>query len=50
MQYDSDRNFMNLKVLGALNLPFRNTEKQTPPDPYVKVCYFKNMLFYLVYT
>jgi len=50
MQYDSDRNFMNLKVLGALNLPFRNIEKQTPPDPYVKVGYLKKMNFYLVYS
>lgn len=38
LQYDSDRKILNLKVLGALNLPWRyNKEKQIPPDPYVKV-------------
>ena len=35
LQYDSQRQELLVKVLGALNLPGRS--KRIPPDPYVKV-------------
>lgn len=37
LQFNSSRQLLTLKILGALNLPARS--KNIAPDPYVKVCF-----------
>lgn len=38
LQFNSSRQLLTLKILGALNLPTRS--KNIAPDPYVKVIFF----------